>query len=307
MSDTLSQPIDALPVRYRLYSPVHRGLTALGGFTLAGKHPAIVLRNRLNKLAFASLLSRCPQLIVKVQASFLIKVPGGDQAAASILFDREYSPQEARMLVRLLDVCQSFIDVGANLGYFSLLALKTSCDRKPVTAIEPNPVLAALIGESMQLNGFRAGTVLQAAVGAHMGECELAVNAHASSLARIRATRHSWPENGNRVGLTTLDEVFCARYFEFPLVKIDVEGYETEVFRGASALLRAGSIIVSEVSSRSIRDLCTIAGRYNYRALTELGRPYDHGRIARTLIFAPSSHVARVFEAIGTADCVNRH
>jgi hypothetical protein len=78
---------------------------------------------------------------VTVEERFVIKVPAGDQAAASILFDRQYSPREAHMLMGLLGLCNSFVDVGANLGYFALMALARNGGAKPVVVAEPNPVL----------------------------------------------------------------------------------------------------------------------------------------------------------------------
>jgi hypothetical protein len=45
------------------------------------------------------------------------------------------------MLMGLLGLCNSFVDVGANLGYFALMALARNGGAKPVVVAEPNPVL----------------------------------------------------------------------------------------------------------------------------------------------------------------------
>ena len=294
-----ARPTRPVPTRYRLYSPIHRSLTALAGLKVAGKHPAIVVRNRLNQIAFATVLRSSQDFVIEARENFLIKLPGGDQAAASIIFDREYSPSEARMLMSLFALCDSFIDVGANLGYFSLLALKRSAGRKAVLAVEPNPSLVRLIKESLELNGFQYGNVLWAAIGARGGECELVVNAHESSTSRVRTTSGaSQVSNVYRVPVVTLDDVFSQRPFERPLIKIDVEGAEADVFRGASLALAARSIIVSEVSTSSTREICGLLEQYNYSTLTEYGSFYSPGMSVRTVIFTPSSHTNSVIDIL---------
>lgn len=291
-----------LPLPYRLYSHIHRGLTALGGLTFVGRHPAIIVRNSLNRAAFATVLRRTDHFVVPVREKFVIKVPSRDQAAASILFDRQYSPSEARTLMAILGLCNSFVDVGANLGYFALLALARTADAKAVIAVEPNPALAHLIQESMELNGFRSGTTLCAAVGAQSGECDLVVNPRRSSVARVRApSDRSLLNRVCRARVVTLNELFSIRPLDRPLVKVDVEGCEADVFRGASAALKSGSIFVSEVSSRSIPEIHRTVDKQGYCMMNETGIPYAPGLKTRMLIFAPESRMASVSQVL--RDC----
>lgn len=291
-----------LPLTYRLYAHIHRGLTACGRLTVAGRHPAIIVRNRLNRMAFATILRRRGHLLVLVKDKFIIKVPSDDQAAASILFNQRYSPNEARLLMGILNLCDSFVDVGANLGYFSLMALAQTSDAKPVVAVEPNPALTDLIQESMGLNGFRSGTTICAALGAQIGSCELIVESRSSSTARVRAPSDRSPKNPVcPVHVLTLTDIFSIAQLNRPLVKVDVEGCEVNVFRGAEAALRAGSIFVSEVSARSIPDICAIVDGHGYSAMTETGMPYRPGLRTRTLVFAPSSAMACLSQVI--RDC----
>lgn len=291
-----------LPLPYRLYSHIHRGLTALGSLTFVDRHPAIIVRNSLNRAAFATLFRRTDHFIVPVREKFVIKVPSGDQAAASILFDRQYSPSEARMLMAILGLCNSFVDVGANLGYFALMALARTGDAKAVIAVEPNPALAHLIQESMGLNGFRSGTTLCAAVGAQTGECDLVVNPRRSSAAWVRVPGDRPSVNRVcRARVVTLNELFSIQPLDRPLVKIDVEGCEVDVFRGAAGALESGSIFVSEVSLRSIPEIHRMVGKYGYSMMTETGIPYAPGLRTRTLIFAPESRMASVSQVV--RDC----
>ena len=259
----------------------------------------MIFRNYLSRAAFATIFRRTDHFIVTVEEKFVIKIPAGDQAAASILFDRQYSPREAHMLMGLLGLCNSFVDVGANLGYFALMALARNGGAKRVVAVEPNPVLATLIQESMELNAFHSGSVLCAALGAHSGEGELVLDAHRSSTARVRSCSYAPSNNGAiRVRVVTLDEVYSMWPLGRALIKIDVEGCETDVFRGASAALLAGAILVSEVSSRSIPEICAMLDQYGYCPLRENGIPYTPGVRTRMLVFAPRSLMEAVTEVL---------
>jgi len=233
-----------------------------------------------------------------------MKAPAGDQAAASVLFEREYSPREAQILMSLLAVSEAFVDVGANLGYFSLLALFRSSDRKPVIAIEPNPFLSELIGENLALNGFRSGRTVCAAIGSAVCECDLLIDKNQSSTARIgRGGKPRRSVASTRCRVLRLDDVFTTFRLDRALVKVDVEGAELDVLLGGRLALRSGSIFFTEVSRRTAPELCEMISKYGYRALTDNGDFFEPklrgGKVPnRTLIFVPASEAVSVSEVV---------
>jgi FkbM family methyltransferase len=134
----------------------------------------------------------------------------------------------------------SFVDVGANVGVFTLLAATTF---RSVYAFEPLPSVAELLRRNVRdarnvevfpfalSNKGGEATLREHAVGSG-GSTLLPIDASAARLTRKRNWRSF------RVPVRRLDEVLpagCA----VDLLKIDVEGHECEVIEGARALIAA--------------------------------------------------------------------
>jgi FkbM family methyltransferase len=122
----------------------------------------------------------------------------------------------------------TFWDIGAHIGFFSLLACRRVGDSGHVHAFEPMEQNRARLSVGIQENGFSNITVHEYGLAATSGEAVL--HAHPSSLMWTLV-----PERGMRRGITvwcyTLDEL--AQFTSRPdLIKIDAEGAEVEVLRG---------------------------------------------------------------------------
>ena len=126
-----------------------------------------------------------------------------------------------------------FVDVGANVGSYTLLASGV-CEAKTIS-FEPDPDTMRFLRRNIELNGLYGQVVLeQAALGAEEGDVEFTVGLDtANHVARGRE-----PKRTRRVSMRTLDKL------ESPptMIKVDVEGYEADVFRGAQAVLKASTL-----------------------------------------------------------------
>ena len=124
-----------------------------------------------------------------------------------------------------------FLDVGANIGSYTLLASGV-CKARAIS-FEPDPETMALLRRNIDLNGLHGRVVLeQAAVGAEEGEVELTTG--------LDTCNHVTKRNEGRtrkVLMRTLDSI--AALTPPIMIKVDVEGYEAEVFRGAKAVLNS--------------------------------------------------------------------
>ncbi|MCS6775946.1 MAG: FkbM family methyltransferase [Chloroherpetonaceae bacterium] len=261
----------SLPLRYRLYAPIHRGFTALGHVTVAGKHPFIVLRNHLNRVMYRCVLTEQTHGTVLTRSGFRIRVPLGDQAAASIVFERQYAPEESGLIRRLLSACDAFLDAGANLGYFSLLAHSVLEGRGVVITVEPNPCLCALIRESMALNGYPSNTVWQAGVGAAPGQAWFVVDPRRSSCGRIILE----PDPaGTPVPVVRIDDLIAPQRLDLRwLIKIDVEGLEAQVIAGCTDAMARGAIFLCEVFATSAEQVQNTIRSQGYTLLDHRGMP----------------------------------
>jgi FkbM family methyltransferase len=129
-----------------------------------------------------------------------------------------------------------FVDVGANIGYFSVIAGAAVGHSGAVYAFEPSPRIRARLERNVALNAMHQITVHPEAVTANPGVVRLVEPQGAGNDGLAYVDR-----NGGEAGV----EVRGVRLDELPefsdrspaLIKVDVEGGEPEVFRGATALL----------------------------------------------------------------------
>jgi FkbM family methyltransferase len=134
--------------------------------------------------------------------------------------------------LRYLRSTDTFVDVGANVGIYSLLASRAVAEGQ-VLAFEPNPIAAERMRQNLRLNKLDNVVLQTAAVGTRAGSA--ALTATLGTADHIAAGEPS-EINTISVSMTTLD-VAVMGASPVSLVKIDVEGFEVEVLRGASDLL----------------------------------------------------------------------
>jgi FkbM family methyltransferase len=223
-------------------------------------------------------------------------------STAEILSDRWYQALQARKLRGTVA-----FDVGVNYGYTSAW-LSRWADR--VYAFEPNPNNAAMIGEQLRIRQIHNVEHIPTAISDYQGEGVL----HLKSFDG----HHSLGDIGSptvgtmRVPVTTLDWFAETRGINrVSLLKIDVEGFEPEVLRGARGLLsaRAIALIVFECSPRLYRQRgldpfapMAVLEEYGYQARTLHGTPVDHGYLSTIqtidLLAEPPATVGKGFVAV---------
>lgn len=165
-----------------------------------------------------------------------------------------------------------FLDVGANIGWHSLLLARKHPDLQ-VYAFEPEPENIALLQHNIRINGLTNVEVIPRAASFEEGEQEFYLYADKN------AGRHSLlPINEGKVitvPLTTLDHFIKERGLSpksIKLLKIDVEGYELNVLRGAESLVGEAPVILLEFSPEYMRkggidpeDLVSLLEEAQYR------------------------------------------
>lgn len=125
-------------------------------------------------------------------------------------------------------------DIGANLGYFTLLLADLTGAEGRVLAFEPQPNLARLLRKSIDVNGYTGFADLHAvALGAASGSA--VIEASLDQPGGGRTVADGQVAGAARVSLARFDEVPHALDVEF--IKMDVEGFEPEVWKGMTARL----------------------------------------------------------------------
>jgi FkbM family methyltransferase len=189
----------------------------------------VQLRNILRRLfAGAGQIASGPAAGLRFDA-------GADQRFRSGEYER---PVQDRItgLVRGGDVCY---DVGANLGFFSVLLARLAGPTGAVYAFEPVPQNAALIERNARLNQLQTIKVRNVAVSNRDGSSDLLLARHVGGAMLEEAGTP--PDLAGRltVRTATLDKLVEDREIPPPsFVKIDVEGAELSVLRGMQRILR---------------------------------------------------------------------
>jgi FkbM family methyltransferase len=206
--------------------------------------------------------------------------PAVDMNVIELVLLRYARPALAPVLDAALAPGAVFADVGANLGLYTLWGARLVGAQGRVHAFEPVPTVRACLARSVALNGFGNVRIAAAGVGAEAGRTVLYQLPGASGVTSRYGENK---QHGVEVDVTTLDAEFPPSAAPPALVKVDVEGMEVEVLRGARRLLagRTPPLLVLEAIVRSLTaagtsygELCSLlreAGGYQVWALTPGG------------------------------------
>jgi FkbM family methyltransferase len=165
-----------------------------------------------------------------------------------------YEPDVRALLLHLLKAGRTFIDCGANVGYFSVQASGLVGRDGQVIAIEANPVTYELLVRNLEKNQF--GIPIHCALSLHAGEVELFVPSDGDVYSSLRAdglVKVSESFESVTVQSRTLDEVVESLGLQrVDVVKIDVEGGELDVLASATNVLdRFRPVVIVEYSTNT--------------------------------------------------------
>jgi FkbM family methyltransferase len=145
---------------------------------------------------------------------------------------------ELRFIRSFLKRGDIVIDVGANVGHIGLL-LSDIVEPTDIYAFEPTPITYARLRENWKKNEFSVDHLYNAAVGSQCGEALIRNVSHPDLMNALVSCATQNDAMLIKVPLFTLDSI-RDKWFErrIGLIKIDVEGFEGEVFHGARTTLR---------------------------------------------------------------------
>ena len=173
-----------------------------------------------------------------------------------------------------------FVDVGANIGYFSLLAATVVGSAGSVFAFEPDPSNFQLLEANVRLNDFEDIVhCCQAGLAAERGNGRLYLSEdnlgdhQIFASGEARASVHITLINGS--------DFLAPRVSRIDLLKVDTQGSEFGVIKGLMPILRQQTVpprVLIELTPLSLRQ-CGSSGRQLIELLAELGQPFwivDH-------------------------------
>lgn len=196
--------------------------------------------------------------------------------ALRLLFDADTVP--AAILAHL-PVGGVALDIGANLGEWTLPLARATGGTGRVIAIEPNPTVADALRLTLNINDMSQCKVLQCALSDRPGAGQLHLNEANSGMARLGVP----DRDGGTVGVdvTTCDALAARERIErLDFVKIDVEGHERQVLEGGrDTLARFHPALVIETGHEEAADRAVIADLLEGLGYRPVAVLFDHGAL----------------------------
>lgn len=190
-----------------------------------------------------------------VSQRIVFDLPGGvrlrfnpSSISAALWTNPKGRSEDVEFLVAMLRSGDTYVDCGANIGQLALVACKRVGGEGRVTAIEANPRIFSYLVDNLALNRVLDVRVVHCALGERDG-----------GVLRISDRRdddqNHVGRSGVEVAVRTLDSVVPLE--QVTLLKIDVEGFELNVLRGASHVLKRTDVVYCELSASN-------CARYGY-------------------------------------------
>ena len=176
-----------------------------------------------------------------------------------IASDHSYEPGISALLERYVRPGMAVVDIGANIGYLTMLLASLVEQSGLVIAVEPNPENVRLLEASRRTNGFAQIIVLEVAAGRDTGL--LALNtSHSNGIAGDLPVDLDAILGSRLVPCFSLDAILPTDR-RISLIKLDAEGAEYNALLGLSdTIARDHPIIVSEFNPGALPGISHCAG-----------------------------------------------
>ena len=173
--------------------------------------------------------------VVQTRFGFKIKVdPTFDENIEKVIYERGVYEQGTVHVIRnILEQGDYFVDVGANIGFLSLVGAATVGKQGEVIAFEPVPSTFEILVENKDLNEFSQLQTEPFALGNATGKQIIYQEDKNRGGASIAIERS---ELGTEIEVKRLDDLVLPKAIK--LLKVDVEGFELEVLKGGEELIK---------------------------------------------------------------------
>ena len=218
----------------------------------------------------------------------------GDAVVRELLLSGEFEPLQSRLIGELLPPAGVFLDIGANIGYFSILASKIVGSQGTVYAFEPVPTTYECLLRNLVLNNATNVIAMNDACFSNSGEMKMSCRDDSGKSCLSRGDSHDSDVTVS-VTVTTLDRFLETRKLKrVDLIKIDTEGADVEVIVGAKQLIRKfRPPILLEIDhldrfSVEIEDLLAFMNQFNYSTHEE------RNQYSKDLVCIPNQTSTRI-------------
>jgi FkbM family methyltransferase len=202
----------------------------------------VVLRPPLlKKLANAVIRRIVPRTLNRHGA--IIALNPNDPVISGALTLGVYERSETKFFLRVCRPGLTFLDIGANVGYYTALALSRMQNSGRIVALEPDPENFQYLQATIAANGGRIAVCLQKAASDQAGRTTLYTSRDNRGDNRLYANELC--QGSCEVEVEPVDSMLTAIGIEtVDLIKMDVQGYESHVLAGMKDIIRNSTAIV---------------------------------------------------------------
>lgn len=152
----------------------------------------------------------------------------------SLALDGVWEPHVTRLLADTLKPGMTFVDAGANIGYYTLLASRAVGPTGRVIAFEPDPGNFALLQRNVEVNACSNVILVSKALSSEKGQLHLYLAA--DDLGDHSVLAQSERQQAVDIETVRLDEFCAAHGHRVDVVKIDTQGSEPAILQGMNGL-----------------------------------------------------------------------
>jgi FkbM family methyltransferase len=153
-----------------------------------------------------------------------------------LLRDGYFEPYETTLIEAEIRPGDVVLDIGANIGYYTLIFARLVGERGRVYAFEPDPTNFRLLKKNVRANGYHNVIFVQKAVADKAGQLPLFLCPDNKGDHRLFDSHDD--RASINIDVTTLDEHFAEFQGEINFIKMDIQGSEARAVRGMEKLLR---------------------------------------------------------------------
>jgi FkbM family methyltransferase len=177
---------------------------------------------------------------------FIFVDPADHEMATQLIANGFWEMWTDRLIRQLVRPGDRVIDIGANLGYYTLIMASLVGESGKLDSFEANPRIAQLLTRSVEFNGYAPRTTVHAAAaGNKTGTVQFTTWRHKSGSGHLALDAHDYPADTLKlsVPMVRLDDVVGSDRVD--LIRIDAEGAEPLILEGArQTLLRSPAILI---------------------------------------------------------------
>jgi len=177
-----------------------------------------------------------PKKVVEVEGNKMFL----DARDSLLLSLKKYEPKQVKLIKSIVKKGDTVLDIGANIGYYTLLLAKLVGPTGKVYAFEPDPENFRILKKNVGLNKYKNIVLEQKAVSNKSGKLKLFLSDENNGDHRI------YNPSGERKEFREISSIKLDNYFKrkpkIAFFKMDIQGVEPDAFEGMKSILNEKDI-----------------------------------------------------------------